>query len=122
MALPTAQKFLPPGTSGEVCRAYNQALKRTAIALKAYALGYRSDLTDQQMDEAAEEAGQRKPASPSTRQAIRNGLKALEEPITDDTDPMEVHRLMQDAVASGTGVGVRRWNGRTVLLVPIPIG
>lgn len=117
-SIDTAVHFLPPGTPGEVCRAFNRAALATTIAARATAQG-RQDLSPAEMNDLAkvvrDDTG-RRPLSAATRAAVRSALRA---PLTEQDDPS----VLADAVFAGlpdSPVRVTGRDGRTYFLVGVP--
>jgi hypothetical protein len=117
--IPTAKGFLPPGTSREDCIAHNRSCKVAVIVLKALEMGYDADLTDAEMDLVADAVDVRRPGGEETRDAVRAGLM---EPLTDDDSGQYFAEAAMRAASSGHPYRYVDHRGRTVLLVPIPVG
>lgn len=115
--LPTARHHFPPGTPADVCIAHNRACKVARIAAKALELGCDEEITDEQMDAVAHEIGVNLPGSQETRDAVRH---ALREPLVAD-DPNKDFWYAVTATGEGLPFRYRDDNGKTVLLVPIPV-
>ncbi|MEU1078207.1 hypothetical protein ABZ404_37085 [Streptomyces sp. NPDC005878] len=117
--LPTARHLFPPGTSGPTCIAYNRSCKVARIVAKALELGYDNTLTDEQIDACADSADVRRPGDDGqTYAAVRKGLL---EPLTDDDAAQSFAEAAMDA-AAGIPFRYTDHQGRTVLLVPLPVG
>lgn len=116
--LPTARNHFPPGTPAETCIAHNRACKVARIVTKALELGADCELTDEQMDAIAHEIGVNPPGSDETRDAVR---RALMEPLLPD-DPNKDYWYAVTSAGRGLPFRYRNEEGRTFLLVPIPVG
>lgn len=117
--IPTARHLFPAGTSTETCVFHNRACKVARITAQAVAMHYDADLTDDEMDLVADAAGVRRPGGEETRQAVR---AALMEPLTDDDASQYFAEAAMRAASAGHPYRYTDHRGRTVLLVPIPLG
>ncbi|MCX4911874.1 hypothetical protein [Streptomyces sp. NBC_00878] len=112
--LPTARHHFPPGTPADICIAHNRACKVARIVTKAVQLGCDHEISDEQMDAIAHEIGVNPPGSDETREAVRHALGD----VLDVTDP---NKDFWYAVTAALPFRYRDPDGRTVLLVPIPV-
>lgn len=117
--IPTARHLFPAGTPGEVCIAHNRSCKVACIVAKALEMGYDAELTDDEIDLVADAAGVRRPGGQETRDAVRAGLQ---EPLTDDDSSQYFAEAAMSAASAGHPYRYTDYQGRTVLLVPIPLG
>jgi hypothetical protein len=118
--LPTARGFLPPGTPGHDCASYNQNCKSTRLIVAGRARGFTERITDAQMDALADDIGVRRAGSDATRSKVRAGLAT---PLTEGTTAVpEIAEAVAEAAHEGLPFAYRTTTGRTVLLLPIPIG
>jgi hypothetical protein len=117
--IPTAKGFLPPGTSREDCINHNRACKVAVIVIKALEMGYDADLTDDEIDLVADAASVRPAGGEETRDAVRAGLL---EALTDDDSSQYFAEAAMRAASSGHPFRYTDHQGRTVLMVPIPVG
>ena len=115
----TAVTFLPPGTPGEVCAAWNRAALAATVASRAVRLGLGPDLTTPQMTGLAQlvrDDRTTRPLSARTQAAIR---AALRPPLTIESDPAQVAAAVFAALPD-TPLPVTGEDGRRYYLVAVP--
>ncbi|WP_329376167.1 hypothetical protein [Streptomyces sp. NBC_01483] len=116
--LPTARHLYQPGTDRQDFIDANRAFKVARISMKVLELGYTADLTDGDMNAAADAAGVNRPGSEETRAAVR---AALEDPLTYENSETDFTNAVTGAAHNGHPFRYRDGRGRTVMLVPIPV-
>lgn len=117
--IPTAKHHFPAGTSAALCIGHNRSCKVARMVTAGLAAGYDHEITDTEMDALAVTAGVRPPGGAETRAAVRAGLTP---PFTSANSPENIAEAVADAATDGHPFQYRDLNGRTVLLVPLPVG
>lgn len=115
--IPTAKGYLPTGTSTRDCVDHNRSCKVARIVTAALAAGLDDDITDDQMDAIADDAGVRRPGGQETREAVRH---ALMPPFDDNDCNQDLAEAVLDAANDGKPFRYRTHTGRTILLLPFP--
>jgi hypothetical protein len=116
--IPTAKGYLPIGTPTRDCVDHNRACKVARIVNAALDAGLGPHATDDDLDALADTAGVNRPGGPETRDAVR---RALDEPLTDEDCNQDLAQALLDAAYDGHPFRFRTTNGRTVLLLPLPV-
>lgn len=117
--IPTARHHFPAGTDGDTCIQHKRTCKVARIVLAALNAGYDSEIIDEEITVVADRAGVRAPGSEETRAAVRAGLIP---PLTDADPNQTFTEAVMSAGADGHPFRYTTHDGRTVLLVPIPVG